>query len=234
MSVDPPVAPANPQPSAHFRAERLLDSPIIHARLPGLEEARGDNINGPSLIRVPEWVEGSLGAYYLYFAHHGGHYIRMAYADALVGPWTVLPDPGVLHMDNGPGIKHIASPDVHIDDEAHQLRMYFHQPVEGRGQRSFVATSTDGLQWDVRDDDLGLFYFRVFRHPTDGAYYAYSKDTVVGGQWARSKDGLSALRGWSRDPARLPPRCHLDRRHDAAPVLLVGRRHAGADSRQRG
>ena len=38
----------------------------------------GDNINGPSLIRVPNWVEGRLSRYYLYFADHKGAYIRLA------------------------------------------------------------------------------------------------------------------------------------------------------------
>jgi hypothetical protein len=41
----------------------------------------GDNINGPAAIRVPEWIENPLGNYYLYFAHHQGTYIRLAYAD---------------------------------------------------------------------------------------------------------------------------------------------------------
>ena len=40
----------------------------------------GNNINGPSLIKVPDWVENPLGEYYLYFAHHSGKYIRMAYS----------------------------------------------------------------------------------------------------------------------------------------------------------
>lgn len=179
-----------PAPSACFVAERLLDEPIIHAELPGLEGDRGVNINGPSLIRVPDWVPAPLGRYYLYFAHHGGHYIRMAYADNLTGPWTVLPEPGVLHMDDAPGSRHIASPDVHVDNDLQQLRMYFHQPVEGKNQRSFVALSSDGLDWQVQSQDLGLFYFRVFRTPGDASWYAYCKDTVVGGQWCRSTDGL--------------------------------------------
>ena len=48
----------------------------------------GSNINGPSLIRVPDWLPNPLGKYYLYFAHHKGEYIRLAYADDLSGPWT--------------------------------------------------------------------------------------------------------------------------------------------------
>ena len=72
-----------------MQVERFIGQPIIHPQLPGLEGERGDNINGPSLIKVPEWVEGRLGRYYLYFAHHNGSYIRMAYADDFAGPWTV-------------------------------------------------------------------------------------------------------------------------------------------------
>ena len=76
------------------RAERLLDGPIItEATHPSI----GANIQGPSLIRVPDWVEGRLGRYYLYFADHKGSYIRLAHADDLLGPWTVYP-PGSLQL----------------------------------------------------------------------------------------------------------------------------------------
>ena len=69
--------------TTRVRVERLLDVPII---TPALHPSIGENIQGPSLIRVPEWVEGRLGAYYLYFADHKGRYIRLAYADDLLGP----------------------------------------------------------------------------------------------------------------------------------------------------
>src|SRR5207253_325786 len=52
---------------------RFTTNPIIR---PGLDDRMGDNINGPSLIRVPDWIEKPLGRYYLYFAHHDGDYIR--------------------------------------------------------------------------------------------------------------------------------------------------------------
>jgi hypothetical protein len=65
---------------------RLLDRPIIG---PDLHPSLGLNIQGPSLVKVPDWVEGRLGEYYLYFADHKGSYIRLAYADALTGPWQV-------------------------------------------------------------------------------------------------------------------------------------------------
>ncbi len=41
---------------------RLADNPIIH---PGLDTRIGENINGPSVIRVPEWLPRPLGRFYL-------------------------------------------------------------------------------------------------------------------------------------------------------------------------
>lgn len=78
----------------NVRVTRLVQSPIIG---PDLHPSIGENIQGPSLIRVPEWIEDRLGAYYLYFADHKGGYIRLAYADHLTGPWHVHP-PGSLHL----------------------------------------------------------------------------------------------------------------------------------------
>lgn len=79
---------------APVRVERLLDRPII---TPQLDASIGLNIQGPSLIRVPEWLPGRLGRYYLYFADHKGRYIRLAYADDLLGPWRIHA-PGSLQI----------------------------------------------------------------------------------------------------------------------------------------
>lgn len=67
-------------------AKRLLDSPIIDKNT---HSSIGSNVQGPSLIRIPDWVPDAMGKYYLYFADHKGSYIRLAYADQLVGPWFV-------------------------------------------------------------------------------------------------------------------------------------------------
>jgi len=64
---------------------------------PGMSEELGHNINGPSLIMVPDFVENKLGKYYLYFADHKGQEIKMAFADDLAGPWT-LKSGGVLSL----------------------------------------------------------------------------------------------------------------------------------------
>ena len=69
---------------------RLMDQPIIR---PDLHPSIGQNIQGPSLIRVPKWVEDPLGKYYLYFADHKGRYIRLAYADELAGPCLLCTSP---------------------------------------------------------------------------------------------------------------------------------------------
>ena len=54
-------------------------------------EDEGDNINGPSLIRIPDWISPANRAnpsavYYLYFGDHVGDYIRMAWAENITGP----------------------------------------------------------------------------------------------------------------------------------------------------
>jgi len=68
------------------RAERLglVISPETHPSI-------GSNIQGPSVIRTPEWVDDPLGTYLCYFADHKGDHLRLAYANDIAGPWTVHP-----------------------------------------------------------------------------------------------------------------------------------------------
>ncbi|MBN1267305.1 MAG: hypothetical protein JXA25_17575 [Anaerolineales bacterium] len=167
--------------------------------LPGND---GENINGPSLIRVPSWIEGALGEYYLYFAHHVGKYIQLAYTEDLTGDWEnydgkplQLEDTicneiyGSIYLD----YKHAASPDVHIDNEAQQINMCFHCPVyisgpidsnDSYGQVTLLATSKDGLHFVPDSEFLGNAYFRVFEWAS--CYYAIS----MPGVFYRSADGL--------------------------------------------
>jgi hypothetical protein len=93
-----------------MRISRLVDRPIIS---PETHPSIGMNIQGPSLIRVPDWVEDRLGSYYLYFADHKGSYIRLAYADSLSGPWRVHP-PGSLHLAQS---RFLTEPPVPSPDE---------------------------------------------------------------------------------------------------------------------
>lgn len=215
--------------------ERLLDAPIV---TPQTHPSIGENIQGPSLIRVPEWVENPLGKYYLYFADHKGSYIRLAYADDLLGPWRVHA-PGSLqikksHFPSEPppvsekeleiaaqrrasvlgGNKlphslvkeftapHIASPDVHVDDERRQIVMYFHGLEAFARQSTRVALSDDGIDFQARPEVLGRTYLRVFEHM--GMTYGIA----MPGQVYRSQDGLS---GFEEGPLLFNP----DMRHCA-------------------
>ena len=132
--------------------------------MPGLTGADGENINGPSLIRVPPWIQKPLGKYYLYFGHHGGKYSRLAYADDLGGPWSVHAG-GVLTLKEAGFDNHIASPDVHVDEEKRRIVMYYHgYGTEHRGtgvQPTRVALSNDGLRFESKKQDLGESYPRV-------------------------------------------------------------------------
>lgn len=166
-----------------MRIMRFPNNPVI---VPHMDSRMGSNINGPSLVRVPDWLPNPLGQYYLYFAHHQGEYIRLAYADSLVGPWQTY-EPGTLKLGESHCIRHIASPDVHVDDEARQFRMYFHGPSEGGPQISRVALSEDGIRFVARPEILGLSYFRVFEW--DGWHYALG----MPGVFYRSHDGLTGF-----------------------------------------
>jgi len=130
-----------------------------------LPSGDGININGPSLIGMPDWAPGRLSAYYLYFADHGGSYIRLACAESIQGPWRIHPG-GVLSLDQCPFIKdHIASPDVHVDPRNRRFVMYFHGPAKGgEGQMTFAATSGDGLHFHPLSEPLGPSYARFFHH----------------------------------------------------------------------
>jgi hypothetical protein len=122
------------------------------------------------------------------FAHHSGSYIRLAYADSVAGAWQVHA-PGTLALQDCPFIEeHIASPDVHVDNELRRIVMYFHGPVPGeRTQQSFAATSADGLTFMPRPDRLGPSYARLFRH--DGWHYGLFGTGKI--RLLRSRDGLS-------------------------------------------
>lgn len=107
-----------------MNAKRIANNPII---TPSLHDSIGPNINGPSLIEVPEWVNNPLGNYYLYFASHQGKKIHLAYSDELSGPWNVT-ESGVLDLtEAGEGFDdHIASPDAHVLEDDKEIILYYH------------------------------------------------------------------------------------------------------------
>lgn len=98
-----PYLPATETPP---KAERLLNEPLIHADPGNAAQAHFAehgyvSITHPTLIRVPDWVEDPLGRYYLYFAHHKGGYIRLAYADDILGPWRTYGGGALALADSG-------------------------------------------------------------------------------------------------------------------------------------
>lgn len=182
----------------NYRVERICDGPIIG---PNMDRRMGSNINGPSLIRAPEWMASSPGRYLLYFAHHNGTYIRLTFAHQIDGPWHIY-EPGVIDLGVTGFIDHIASPEVFIDEDAHEFRLYFHGRTGynvdgGQIQGTRVATSSDALNFTVRDTLLGPAYFRVFRK--NGAFYAFARS----GELLQSPDGFTVFESGGV-PAGLP------------------------------
>lgn len=158
--------------SAEPIATRIPGNPLITP----LSGKIGSNINGPSVIKVPKWVKRPLGKYYMYFAHHNGKYIRLAYADKPEGPWKIYKK-GCLDLKDvrKNGYKgHIASPDVHVDEKNKRIIMYFHSPhswpkeAKGRLRTKFkqltgIATSRNGLDFKTEGSvPLAFSYLRVF------------------------------------------------------------------------
>ena len=205
-----------------MQVKRFPANPII---TPALDESIGANINGPSLLRVPDWLPNPLGRYYLYFAHHQGESIRLAYSNELAGPWTVY-SPGTLRLEQTPCYNHIASPDMHVDEENRRILMYYHgpsvrpedldaDPLKRRfpfleGQRSLLAVSEDGLSFTSDKEILGPSYFRVFRYPDTADSWVYA--LAMPGILFRSRDGRTGF-----EPG--PVLFDRDQRH-AALILL--------------
>jgi hypothetical protein len=211
-----PASEPAASPSSPFTVVRLGRGPILYPGMPGLSGEVGANINGPSLLRVPDWVTPRLGRYYLYFAHHHGQFIRLASADRLEGPWTVRP--GVLDLGATAARLHIASPDVQVDSARREIRLYFHGPTDptARRQATFLATSRDGLHFSAARQELGPAYFRVFAH--EGQFYALAKQGDETGLLLRSKDGASPF---IPGPAILPRMRHAALLRDGNTLWIV-------------
>ena len=102
-------------------------------------------------------------------------------------------EPGVLDLADSHFIDHIASPDIFIDHDAKQIRLYFHgrtgsKPDGSQIQGTRVAVSADGLQFTVREPNIGPAYFRVFRH--GGECYALARSAEL----LHSPDGFRPFR----------------------------------------
>src|SRR5918995_426302 len=123
-------------PPPQIRVQRFAQNPLITTET---SPSLGDNVNGPTVIRVPPWVERPLGRYYMYFAHHMGAFVRLAYADRLEGPWRIH-EPGVVPVNKTAFYRpqpdppenlenfytHVASPEAYVDEARKRLVIWFH------------------------------------------------------------------------------------------------------------
>ena len=130
-------------------ARRLPQNPLVTIKS---SPSLGDNVNGPSIVRVPDWVDRPRGRYYMYFAHHMGAFIRLAYADRIEGPWRIH-EPGVVPVASTALYRpqpdppetlenfytHVASPEVFVDQANRRLVMWFH------------GWFTDGQRWPASE-----------------------------------------------------------------------------------
>jgi hypothetical protein len=186
---------------------RLAENPIIR---PHMDARMGANINGPSLVQVPDWIRGRLGRYYLYFGDHRGTYIRLAYAQSLSGPWRIY-TPGALDLASAHMQHHLASPDLHVDPDQRRLIMYYHGRDPSGAQLTRVATSSDGVRFRALKPPVARPYLRVWRW--QGLWYGLTMQ----GYLYRSADPLS--------PFECGPRLPFDNQRHLAVTLRGDRLH---------
>jgi hypothetical protein len=149
--------------------------------LPGKD---GASINYPSLIEVPAWVTNPLGRYYLYFsAHRHAWYIRLAYANEIMGPWTVYA-PGTLTKEQMQSA-FVTAPDAYVDHAKQRIRLYVQNRQSGARRRG-VATATDGINFTLVNNNIGLGYCRLFSR-RDETFGLFGVGNI---RLRRSKNGI--------------------------------------------
>ena len=181
-----------------IKIKKYNKGPIIS---PEISSELGQNIQGPSIIKKPEWINNKLGKYLLYFADHKGDHIKLAHSNNLFHSWEIykggtlrllqsnfltappeIPnsfDLSIAESNFNPHpdqkifipeviedltIPHIASPDVHVDQENKKIIMYYHGLEKFGVQSSRVATSNDGINFIAEKKIIGKSYFRKFEY----------------------------------------------------------------------
>lgn len=215
FSEQPVVARAAqaPQPPPAVSVKRLATNPLVTVKSSATLEG---NVNGPSIIRVPDWVQKPLGKYYMYFANHRGYFIRLAYADAIEGPWKIH-EPGVLHVKDtalyrsqpdrsrfGGNNTHLASPEAYVDTARRRIVLWAHGwfsngehwPTEPAAAQRWAAEKGYGqfTQTAVSTDGLSFAAQPAITRESylrvfsyDGRFYAMSRL----GRLERSSDVLA-------------------------------------------
>jgi hypothetical protein len=109
----------------------------------------------PTVIRAADHIANPLGTYYMYYAPHdapGGIY--MAYSNSISGPYTAYSgNPIVTNNHQGKfNVSHVSSPHVVWMPQYNKYFMYFH----GENTATRWASSTNGVTWDVANDNVAL------------------------------------------------------------------------------
>jgi hypothetical protein len=210
------VASAIDLPAQPITASRLSTNPLITV---DTSPSLGGNVNGPTVIRVPAFVEHPLGRYYMYFANHMGTFVRLAYSDAIAGPWHVY-EPGVLDVHDTAFFRpqpdppetradfytHVASPEIWVDTSRRRIVLWVHGwwtngerwPSDPAQARAWATRNRYGQFTQAAESSDGL-HFEVRAPITrtsyvrvfqrDGYFYAVSRL----GQLSRTRDPLASF-----------------------------------------
>ena len=197
-------------------ARRVPQNPLITVRS---SASLGGNVNGATVIRVPDWVERPLGRYYMYFANHMGDFIRLAYAADPAGPWKIH-EPGVLHVRDTAFYRpqpdpvetledfytHVASPEIYVDQERRQIVLWVHGwytngerwPADPKAAAAWAAAKSYGQFTQAGSSSDGL-RFKVTPAITRTSYlrvfqrsgYFYGVSRL--GRLSRSRDPFATF-----------------------------------------
>jgi hypothetical protein len=101
----------------------------------------------PSVVKVGNFIENTLGAYYLYYSPHdapGG--ICFAFSNSLKGPWTEYEKNPIVTRQWAPHyeVSHVSSPHVLWIEAESKFYLYFH----GENDTTRIASSVDGIHFD--------------------------------------------------------------------------------------
>lgn len=188
-SSDEPCTPL--AATAHVRlcsVTRTLGPLITPATHPGIS----NNITMPSVIRAPDALAANLGRYWMYFAAHDGHYIRLATADEPTGPWTTYAPGTLKDTEVAPFSDTISSPDVLVLPSG-RVRMYFSTDSYpgSTEQWSGVSESDDGIHFTLAStENIAKYYLRVFDY--NGMTYGLAKGwSTAPAELGASPDGIA-------------------------------------------
>jgi hypothetical protein len=167
--------------------------------------AYADRLEGPWTIHAP----GSLQ-----FSQSGlpAKLVGTAEAVARINEITAARDArdyvGIPSAMEDASLPHVASPDVHVDEAGKRIVMYYHGLAEFGVQRTRVAVSQDGVNFEaLKGPTLGPAYMRLFR------YGGWTYAMAMPGQFLRAKDPLTPFE-------KGPTLFASDQRHSA--VLVRG------------